>query len=388
LVVDRSYGQRPTINDQRYIMNINRHNYETFFLLYTDNELSATEKIAVDEFVDANPDLQEELVMLQQSVLKPDDILFDDKRSLLKNDFIPTYAQEKLLLYLDNELTAAERREIDALIKTNADIKKEWEILQQTKLPAGAIVFKNKQSLYRKETGRVVAFKWWKIAVAAVFIGFGIWGGLAYFSNNATVATKETAINTPAKPTHDILKPHIPKKITPVVSYTVKDKEKEVAAAVVHTKKALTVTAVKPREKVAPQKVPGGDIQTIVAQVKDNNLPKAYFDNVNTIGRNKTITAYVTPGKQTSNIVNPGNNVIGKNNGNNDEPANEYASRTSFTDNNEENNNRVLFMNEEKIKKSKLGGIFRKVKRVLERNANIKPGDNKIKVANLEFAIQ
>ena len=48
--------------------NINRHNYETFFLLYIDNELSVTEKKTVDEFVDANPDLQEELIMLQQSI--------------------------------------------------------------------------------------------------------------------------------------------------------------------------------------------------------------------------------------------------------------------------------------------------------------------------------
>ena len=45
-------------------------------------------------------------------------------------------------------------------------------------------------------------------------------------------------------------------------------------------------------------------------------------------------------------------------------------------------------MNEEKVKKSKLGGFFRKVKRVVERSANIKSGGNNIKVANMEFAIQ
>jgi hypothetical protein len=45
-------------------------------------------------------------------------------------------------------------------------------------------------------------------------------------------------------------------------------------------------------------------------------------------------------------------------------------------------------MDEEKVKKTKIGGFFRKVKRVVERTTNIKTGGNNFKVANLEFAIQ
>ena len=63
-------------------MNIDRHNYEEYFLLYIDNELSVDQKKQVELFVQENPDLEEELVMLKQSRLIPDDsIVFDRKHS-------------------------------------------------------------------------------------------------------------------------------------------------------------------------------------------------------------------------------------------------------------------------------------------------------------------
>jgi hypothetical protein len=46
---------------------------------------------------------------------------------------------------------------------------------------------------------------------------------------------------------------------------------------------------------------------------------------------------------------------------------------------------KVLFMNEEKVSRSKISGFIRKVKRVIERKANIKTG-NGIKIAGFEIA--
>lgn len=68
-------------------MHINRQTYEEFFLLYTDGELSADEKKAVEEFVKENPDLEQELILLQGSVFEPDaGIVFENKEVLYRHD--------------------------------------------------------------------------------------------------------------------------------------------------------------------------------------------------------------------------------------------------------------------------------------------------------------
>ena len=98
-------------------MNINRHNYEEFFLLYIDNELNVDQKKQVELFVQENPDLEEELVMLKQSRLIPDDsIVFDRKHLLMKEEDAPHSSnhsfinlnnyEQWLIMYVDDELSA------------------------------------------------------------------------------------------------------------------------------------------------------------------------------------------------------------------------------------------------------------------------------------------
>jgi len=67
-------------------MNINRHNYEEFFLLYVDGELSAPERKLVELFVQENADLANELQMFEQTKLPTETMLFADKSTLYKTD--------------------------------------------------------------------------------------------------------------------------------------------------------------------------------------------------------------------------------------------------------------------------------------------------------------
>src|SRR5689334_23534846 len=107
-------------------MNIDRHNYEEYFLLYIDNELNVDQKKHVELFVQENPDLEEELVMLKQSRLIPDEsIVFDRKDLLMKeenaqhsannnNAFINLNNYEQwLIMYVDNELNAEEKMAVE-----------------------------------------------------------------------------------------------------------------------------------------------------------------------------------------------------------------------------------------------------------------------------------
>ena len=79
-------------------MEINRNNYEEYFLLYADNELSPTEKKVVEIFVQENIDLKEEFLMIQLTVNCPDPgTKLLDKSFLMKN---PAHHQQKHFAFL------------------------------------------------------------------------------------------------------------------------------------------------------------------------------------------------------------------------------------------------------------------------------------------------
>ena len=58
-------------------MNINKTNYENYFLLYIDKELSALDQAAVKSFVLENPEYANELNSLQKTTIRPEE--GDDK---------------------------------------------------------------------------------------------------------------------------------------------------------------------------------------------------------------------------------------------------------------------------------------------------------------------
>ena len=386
-------------------MKINRHNYETFFLLYVDKELSAADIKAVDVFVKENPDLQIELAMLQQTVVKADDIVLEKKDWLYMEEEL-TALQENLLLYADDELTTPDKKSVETLLTNNKAALAEWDILTQTKLqPDMAVVFADKRSLYKKEGGRVVGFKWWRAAAAAVLLGFALWTGVSVYKNNYKTTTGSTELvnNNKTKPKQ--IETGIPAKNTTTLS------EKKLSAENITSTKTKNNTVVieKIKPAVEKNKDPKNNVTAteIVAEKNGNNkkpgnnLPQPSLQNINRNRSNETIVVGVLPENNNSSRVSGSNDVevkikpkenttntliAGGNNNKTDQNAIAVQVVNNKTTDGE-NNNRYLNVDDDKEKRTTLGGFIRKAKRVIERTTNIKTGEG-IKIAGFEIALK
>ncbi len=221
---------------------INRDNYEEFFLMYVDNELSATDKEMVEAFVHQNPDLKEELTMLQQAVLLPEpELKFTNKSDLLKRigyEITTTNYEDKFLLYIDDELAAKDKTDVETFVLQHPQLQADFTLLQETKLSAELMVCPNKELLYKEEKERrVVYMRWYKIATAAVVIGLIT---MLYFIVPYNKITEKSIVKNSTMPSLQIL---------PKTSVT---------------KQAATPQIEKAKiEKVAPKNLAGNNTQVV-----------------------------------------------------------------------------------------------------------------------------
>ena len=386
-------------------MNINRHNYETFFLLYVDNELSAADRKAVEEFVQENTDLAAELQLLLETTLPGETISYNATEGLHKNEIEFDALQQNLLLQLDNELDAFSKKEIEAKILSDNAIKKEWQIWEQTKLDANEqILFKDKQLLYRHEKARVISIHFWRIAVAAAILLIGLFTGISVWRKDkpAESSTAKNEIKTVDK------KQPGNKNKTGATNTSPGPSEKattENTASIQSTqeknKKDIVPTTVIKKNEISVEK----NNIAIERSVKNNKtvFEKTSLENINKQKRNETITSVVLNKKENEvispektpdeiaktsikeKVAAPAKPVIDYNS----IPAmpDSYAKTTGLNEGSPENNNKIFYMNQETVTRSKVGGLFRRVKRVIERNTNIKTG-NGVKIAGFEIALK
>ncbi len=181
------------------MININQHNYEEFFLLYVDGELSATDKQAVDRFVQENPHLAEELEMLQQSQLPLEAWNFEDKSLLYRNGSTEINTgnhEEQFLLYVDDELDASGKEQVERFVLQHPALQESFTQLKRARLVPEQIPFPNKASLYREEKKErpVIFMRWQRIAVAAVLTGVAVllWTVIPQQKNNDPILAQKT----------------------------------------------------------------------------------------------------------------------------------------------------------------------------------------------------
>lgn len=152
-------------------IGINRHNYEECLLLYVDGELTPEEKAAVDTFLLLHPDLQAELDGLMQTKLEPEETTFGDATLLLAHNMKFNVPDESLLLYLDGELSAGEKKKVEDRLQHDEAFRLQYQLLGKTKLdPQEVISCPNKKELYRNTEKRIDVPAWLLMAAAVLLI--------------------------------------------------------------------------------------------------------------------------------------------------------------------------------------------------------------------------
>lgn len=161
-------------------MEINQHNYEHYFLMYIDNELSGEDMAAVNDFIMQHPNYANKLEALQQLKISPDTLIYENKFSLYKL----SEQDEQSITYLDNEMTNEEKASFENEISTDINLQtnvKQWQATFITPPTTIEIDPNFKNSLYKKSAQikplwATVTFKRWAsvAAILVVVIGYNL----------------------------------------------------------------------------------------------------------------------------------------------------------------------------------------------------------------------
>ena len=162
------------------MVNINRNNYEEYFIDFLDGNLNQTEREQLFLFLDANPDLKEELENFDGELVIKDEVSYKEKSILLKKSLLAevtsTNFDELCIANLEGDLNQTEEKYFQELIYEDSKKQKEFEVFKLTKIPSReAIVFKHKHVLKKIAKPR---FKWnYAIisAAASIVILMGIY---------------------------------------------------------------------------------------------------------------------------------------------------------------------------------------------------------------------
>jgi hypothetical protein len=362
------------------IMQINRNNYEEFFILYMDNELDATSRLEVEAFAAAHPDLREELDLLMQTQFTPDISLeYGDKSELMQFDTTSGINagnyESWLLMYADNELSAADKIITEKFIASHATAAQELWLLKEAHLEPEQIIFEGKESLYRKEE-KSRPFIRWQMAAAAVLLL--VVSTTALILNNSD-SDQPTGTDGPRLASIDKSE----KTQTPVKIVTVEEQPE-----LLQPKSTEESTTIAPTSRSSKE-------------TKKNNAPVEAIKHINDQLKNTTTDVANVSSKTTgsnTNVerVNPFNTVSTEKAQSGSQMINDASIANAKMTQQQNSNtptvttkatdpfnlvdepvatNDIINASESTGKKSKLRGFFRKVTRTFEKKTNINPTD-------------
>jgi hypothetical protein len=130
---------------------IGKHNYEAFLLDYIEGNLDEAGRIALFAFLEQHPELKpdlEDFDIIPTTIIsgEPEQLSHKDKLSL---KHIPEEIEEKIIAYLEGQLSAAEKAEFELELPRNAFMQETLAAYRKTYLIAGDESFIAKMQLKR-----------------------------------------------------------------------------------------------------------------------------------------------------------------------------------------------------------------------------------------------
>jgi len=344
-------------------MNLNRDNYEEYFLLYADNELSDSEKASVLLFVKENRDLEEEFRAILLTVSRPEpQLTLPDKSFLLKGAAAPLVheknREEIFVLYHDQELDAAQRLETESFLLQHPQYRQEFDLIGLARLaPEPGIGFGDKRPLYRKEPGGKVVPLFFRWVAAALFAGAILWLGVSQWkrpSPNLASAGKGQVRSAP------VAGPSAARVQTPAIPRQSPDQplaRRDAHDAAPQRAPRVTPAPHRDRGEMTARNQPHGETPSAV--VADNTLPARITGR---IGESVPAPGIASGGGMRSSLqAAPVPVEIPR-------PVARTAAPVDVTISPQGNDNYVFYdVKADAFKKTRLGGFLKKVRRVVER---------------------
>jgi len=120
----------------------------------------------LNELVASVPSFEKTWKAFQLTKLQAPSITIENKADLYRSLVPQKTFDELAVAALEGEITVSEQVQLDVLIASNGEYKKQWAAFKLTKLNASAESFESKDALYRKAGGRLVPM-WFRFAAAA-----------------------------------------------------------------------------------------------------------------------------------------------------------------------------------------------------------------------------
>lgn len=139
-------------------MNINRSNYEIWFVDWLDKNLSSQDVERLMHFLKENPDLRAEFDELNKFNLDAPDFRFPDKGMMKKSvDDLPESQFEYLCVAsVENDLPDNQITELNEIIENSPERRKTFDLIKRTRLIPPVVEYKYKSRLLRKTTSQKI----------------------------------------------------------------------------------------------------------------------------------------------------------------------------------------------------------------------------------------